>query len=325
MLAPTGGAGVWRYIVILTVLVIGAAAGPRAQERPLRTMTVPTLVTTVAFSPDGETLTAWDPSGFSRWTAANGRLTGREPVFAKACERAPVLPRSANGRVVAANCRNRLVFFEAATAAPLGELALPDKQTAAVYSASANGKAAAIVPAGEIDTIRLGDLTGGTPAELRIGQEVAQLTFDAAGTRLTVGSWQGVEVREVPGGELLRTLKGQGSHALSADGRLVAIVSGPGATLFDAASGDTIREVEGRVSHLRFGGGASRLVGWTNQRVVVWDVATGAQRLVLTGEEFVDAAISPDGSHLATVTLNRRGERTTSTLAVWRLPVPASR
>lgn len=311
----------WRYLVIAMAVVLpGAAAAPAAQERPLRQLRVPTLVTAVAFSPDGETLTAWDPAGFSRWNAETGRLTGREPVLARVCDGTAVLPRSSNGRVVAANCRSRLFFFNAATAAPIGERPIPEKETAAAYTASADGKTIAIVLAGQIDTVQLTS-AGGTPdTEIRVQGEIEQLTFPAAGTRLAVGTWRGVEVREVPGGALLRTIEGRASHAISDDGQRIAVLGEKGPRIVEAASGELARELEGRVAHVRFGAGAARLVGWTNQRVIVWDVATGAQRLVLTGDEFVDAAIAPDGTRLVTVSLDRRGERTTSIVAVWRLP-----
>jgi WD40 repeat protein len=71
---------------------------------------------------------------------------------------------------------------------------------------------------------------------------------------------------------------------------------------------------------VRFSPDGRLLAGWTNQRVIVWDAATGAQRLVLTSDEFSGAAISPDGRQLATLSLERRGEGTSSLIAVWRLP-----
>lgn len=298
-----------------------------AQEGPVRRIRIPALIATVAFSPDGSTLTAWDPAGFSRWDAETGRQTGREPVFAKACERASVLPRSEDGRVIAVQCRDRIAFFEAATGQALGERQLREKETAALYTASPDGKAVAIVMAGAIDTVRLGDLSGGAPTEVPIESEVEQIILGSGGARLTVGSWRGVEIREVPDGTLLRSLAGNASHALSADGRTVALVGDRGPRVFDVDSGRLGRELEGRVSQLRFSPDGGLLVGWTNQRVIVWDLATGAQRLALNaGEfrvgEFVAASLAPDGRRLATVSLERRGERTASTVALWRLPSP---
>jgi WD40 repeat protein len=305
-------------IVAMLVAVISTSFA--AQERPVRRMQIPALITALAFAPDGETLVAWDPAGWSRWDAASGRQREREAVIAKACARASVLPRSDDGRVVAAQCRDRLLFFEVATGRTLGERRLEEKQTAAVYTASLNGKTTALVMAGATDTVHLGSLASGTDTAVKVGTEIEQLTLDSDGARLTVGSWRGVEIRDAPGGTLRRRLEGQASHAMSADGRTVAVIGGPGARLFDGETGEAIRTLEGRVSHVRFSPDGRLLAGWTNQRVIVWDAATGAQRLVLTSDEFSGAAISPDGRQLATLSLERRGEGTSSLIAVWRLP-----
>jgi WD40 repeat protein len=240
-------------------------------------------------------------------------------VIAKACERASVLPRSEDGRVVAAQCRDRLLFFEVATGRTLGDRRLSEKQTAVVYAASLNGKASALVMAGATDTVHLGGLASGTDTAVKVGSEIEQLTLDADGSRLTVGSWRGVQIRDAPG-DTLRSLEGQASHAMSADGRTVAVIGGPGARLFDGETGERLHDLEGRVSYLRFSPDGRLLVGWTNQRVIVWDATTGAQRLVLTSDEFSGAAVSPDGRQLATLSLQRRGEGTSSLIAVWRLP-----
>ena len=301
------------------IVAVGAVLAS-AQERPVRRITLPTLVEAVAFAPDGETLTVWDPGGLSRWNTETGRQVGREPVFAKACERVRALPR-ADGRVIGVNCRSRILFFDVPTGRALGEWKLPDKETAALFTAAANGSWTAIVMPGATAVVALGELSGGKAGvELRAGSEVEQLSFSADGTRLIVGTSKGLEVREVPGGALQRTVEGPASHAISADGRLIAVVADTGARLIDAGTGDVIRQLEGRVSRLQFGANDTRLVGWTNQRLKVWDVATGAARLTLASDEFVGAAISADGTRLATITLDRRGDSTTSTISVWRLP-----
>ena len=307
-----------RSVVAILVAVI--ATSLVAQERPVRRIQIPALITALAFAPDGATLVAWDPAGWSRWDAASGRQREREAVIAKACERASVLPRSEDGRVVAAQCRDRLLFFEVATGRTLGDRRLEEKQTAAVYTASLSGTATALVMAGATDTVHLGNLAGGTGTAVKVGSEIEQLTLDSDGSRLTVGSWRGVEIRDAPAGTLRRSLEGQASHAMTADGRTVAVVGGPGARLFDGETGERLRDLEGRVSYLRFSPDGRLLVGWTNQRVIVWDATTGAQRLVLTSDEFSGAAVSPDGRQLATLSLQRRGEGTSSMIAVWRLP-----
>ncbi len=155
---------------------------------------------------------------------------------------------------------------------------------------------------------------------MQVDGEVEDLSLSSSGHRLSIGTIKGVEVRESAGGKSLGTFEGRASHALSSDGRLLAITSDRGAQIFDVETGTRLAEAEGRASSLRFSPDGKRLVGWTNQRVIAWDAATGAQQLVLKSDEFVDASVSPDGTRLVTVSLDRRGEATTSVLAVWRLP-----
>jgi WD40 repeat protein len=307
-----------RHVPIVASLLAVLATSSAAQERPVRRIPIPALITAIAFAPDGETLNAWDPAGWSRWDAASGRRREREAVIAKACERASVLPRSEDGRVVAAQCRDRLLFFEIATGRPIGERRLPEKQTAAVYTASLDGQTTAMVMAGATGTVRL--ISGTAETEVAVGREIEQIILAPDGGRLTVGSWRGIEIHDVPGGRLLRTLEGQASHALSPDGRRVAVLGAQGAGVLDTESGARIRDLEGRVSHLRFSPDGRLLVGWTNQRVIVWDIPSGAQRLVLTSDEFAGAAVSPDGRQVATLSLERRGEGTSSLVALWKLP-----
>ena len=302
---------------IVTVATVVVTAGQ--EQRPTRRFSSPGLVTTAVFAPDGATITSWDPGGWSSWDAASGNRKRREPVIAKTCERTSTLPRSAEGRVVAAQCKDRLFFFEAATGRALGERQLAEKQTAAMYTASADGTMTAIVMAGATNTVHVGGMAGpGT--SLQVDAEIEHLSLSASGQRLTIGTIKGVEVRDLPAGNVLRTLQGRASHALSGDGRLVAVATDRGANIFDVESGQRLREVAGRVTLLRFSPDAKRLVGWTNQQVIAWDTTTGAQQLVLKSDEFVDAAVSPDGTGLVTVSLDRRGDATSSILAVWKLP-----
>lgn len=305
------------FATVLTLLAVGASA---QEQKPLRRFSIPTLVTTAAFAPDGATITAWDPGGWSSWDAASGNRKGREPVIGKGCERTSALPRSADGRVVAAQCKDRLFFFDAATGRVLGERPVAENQTAAMYTASANGNVVAIVRAGATNTVMLSGIAAGPSTDLQVDAEVEELSFSSSGHRLSIGTIKGVEIRESPGGKSLRTFEGRASHSLSGDGRLLAVASERGAQIFAVESGERQGTVEGRVSSLRFSPDGKRLIGWTNQRVVVWDAATGAQQLILKSDEFVDASISPDGTRLVTVSLERRGESTSSMLAVWRLP-----
>lgn len=303
---------------VLTILI--SAAISAQEQKPARRFSIPALVTTAVFAPDGATIVAWDPGGWSSWDAASGNRRGREPVIGKGCERTAALPRSADGRVIAAQCKDTLFFFDAATGRLIGDRPVAQNQTAAMYTASANGSAIAVVRAGAMNTVTVGTIAAGPSSDVKVDGEVEDLSLSASGDRLSIGTIKGVEVRESPGGKLLRTFAGRPAHALSGDGRLLAIASDRGAQIFDVDTGNRVAEVEGRVSSLRFSPDGKRLVGWTNQRAITWDATTGAQQLVLKSDEFVDAAISPDGTRLVTVSLDRRGESTSSVLAVWRLP-----
>jgi hypothetical protein len=83
-----------RHLTSVAVLSAIVIAVPLAQERPIRRVTIPALITALAFSADGKSVVAWDPAGWSSWDAESGRRTGREPVLAKACGRVATLPRS---------------------------------------------------------------------------------------------------------------------------------------------------------------------------------------------------------------------------------------
>ncbi|HVL67451.1 MAG TPA: hypothetical protein VM364_09335 [Vicinamibacterales bacterium] len=309
-----------RALLLALVMTCGAVAFG-AQERPERRVTIPALVAAIGFAPEEGMLIAWDPGGSSRWAIDAGRQRGRDPVIAKACGRVAVLPRSEDGRTIGANCRGKLYFYEVTTGRALGEWRLAEKQNAALYTAAADGRTAALVMAGVTGVVVVANLSSGAvSSEIPVGEEVEHLSLSADGARVAIGTARGVELRSLPGGALLRRIEGSAAHALSADGRRIAVVLDGGAGVFDVETGERVRELEGRVSHLRFGAGDRLLAGWTNQRLIVWDVERAAQRLVLTTEEFVAAAVSPDGSRLATVSLDRTGGTASSTLAVWRLP-----
>ena len=302
------------------VTASAVAVSATQDQRPIRRFSVPALVTTAVFAPDGATITLWDPGGWSSWDAASGNRKGREPVIGKGCERTSALPRSTDGRVVAAQCKDRIFFFDAATGRALGERQATEKQTAAMYTASADASVIAIVRAGTTNSVSVGGIAPGPTTDFQVDGEIEQLSLSSSGHRLTIGTIKGVEVRELPGGKVLRTLAGRASHALTVDGRLVAIASDRGAQIVDLDSGERVAQTEGRMSSLRFSPDAKRLIGWTNQQVIAWDTTTGAQQLVLKSDEFVDAAVSPDGTRLVTVSLDRRGDGTTSVVAVWKLP-----
>lgn len=278
-------------------------------------------MTAVAFSPDGTEIVAWDPAGFSRWNVETGRRTGSEPVFAKACDGTPTLPRSEDGRTIGVNCRGRLHFFDLRTGRPLGAWQIPKDRGVALYAPSPDGRLAAIVMAGTLDVVEIRQLGGdGQDTSIRIDAEVEHLSVAPGASRLGVGTFRSVVVRQLPDGKLLRTIDGRSAHAFDEDGTHIAVETGSGATIVDLQRAAPLRDVDGRVSHLRFGGGGQLLAGWNNQSVFVWDLSSGARRMTVSGEEFVSAALSDDGVRLVTASLERRGGGAAAVLEIWHVP-----
>src|SRR5207248_3245382 len=78
---------------------------------------------------------------------------------------------------------------------------------------------------------------------------VKTVVFSPDGTRLATTSWDGtVKLSDVDGGQGLWTLKGAGQTvAFSPDGTLLAAGGGEEVKLCDAASGQVLRTLSGRV------------------------------------------------------------------------------
>ena len=307
--------------VTAAILSILVGAAPSAQERPTRRFTIPALITAVAFSPDGKNVVAWDPGGWSTWDVESGRRTGREPVLAKPCGRVPTLPRSQDGRTIGASCGGRLILFDLASTKPVGEWKLGEKQTPILFTATPDGSLAAAVIAGATGTVEVSDRSGGKPiALLTTPEEVEHLAFAPGGKAIGTGSITGVRLWSLPDGKETAHVEGGSTFAYSADGQVVAMARPRGLALVEAATGTVRRELQGPSTLLRFSGDGSRLVGLTNQQVVVWDTDTGAERLVLKAEEFIGAALSGDGLRLVTLSRELRGQTVGSTIAIWRVP-----
>ena len=306
---------------VTAVILATVAAAPLAQERPTRRFTIPALVTAVAFSPDGKAVVAWDPAGWSTWDGESGRRTGREPVLAKACGRAPTLPRSEDGRTVGASCGGRLILLDVASTRTVGEWKLGDKQTPILFTATPDGSLGAAVIAGATGTVEVSDRSGGKPiAMLTTAEEVEHLAFAPGGKAIATGAITGVRLWSLPDGRETAHVEGGSTFAFSPDGQVVAVARPRGVALADAASGAVRRELQEPSTLLRFSGDGSRLAGLNNQQVVVWDTDSGAERLVLKADEFIGAALSADGLRLVTLSRELRGESVGSTIAIWRVP-----
>jgi WD40 repeat protein len=306
------------FVAILTILIVAA---PAAQERPVRRINIPGLITAAGFAPDGKSIVAWDPAGWSTWDIDTGRRTGREPVLAKACGRVATLPRSEDGRTIGVTCDGRLILFDVATTRSVSEWKLGAKQTPILFTATADGSLAAAVIAGATGTVEVSDRSGGKPiAMLTTSDEVEHLAFAPGGKALGTGGISGVRLWSLPDGKETARVDGGSAFAFSPDGQLVAVERSRGAVLADVGSGVVRREAQGPSTVLRFSGDGARLAGLNNQQVVVWDTDTGNQRLVLKGDDFLSAALSPDGLLLATLSRELRGDSTGSAIAIWRVP-----
>jgi hypothetical protein len=310
-----------KLFTSLAVLSALGVAVPAAQERPIRRITIPALITALSFSPDGKSVIAWDPAGWSSWDAESGRRTGREPVLGKACGRVATLPRSEDGRTIGASCDGRVILFDMATTKSTGEWKLGESRTPILFTAAEDGSAAAAVIAGATGTLEVFDRSGGKPiAALTTPEEIEHAAFAPGGRALGTGGITGVRLWSIPGGKEAARVEGGATFAYSPDGKTVAAARPRGAVLVDAGTGAVRRELTGPSTMLRFAGDGSRLAGLNNQQVVVWDADTGGQRLVLKADEFIAVALSPDGLRVATLSRELRGESTGSTIAIWRVP-----
>jgi WD40 repeat protein len=310
-----------RHLTSVAVLLAWLVTAISAQERPIRRVTIPALITTLAFSPDGKSVIAWDPAGWSSWDAETGRRIGREPVLGKACGRVATLPRSEDGRTIGAACDGRIVLFDVATTKSAGEWTLGEGRTPILFTAAQDGSHAAVVIAGATGTLEVLDRSGGKPiAVLTTPEEVEHAAFAPGGQALATGGITGLRLWSIPDGKETARVEGGATFAYSPDGKTVALARPRGAALVDPTTGTVRRELTGPSTMLRFAGDGSRLAGLNNQRVVVWDTDTGNQRLVLKAEEFLAVALAPDGLRVATLSRELRGQSTGSTIAIWRVP-----
>ena len=298
-------------------------AKPQPPDRPIRTTATRALVHVVAFAPDNVSVTVWDANGFARWNADTNKVLERQPVIAKACgeKRAPLLPRSEDGRSVAVSCAGKLVFFDAGSGASRGELKVDPKQMPTVYTASPEGGLIATVAAGATSTINVVDgKSGERRAQIQNEQEVQQMSFSTSGDRLVTGAVDGVRVWQLPDGKLLRTIPGGTFHAISADGQTLAMERGRDVAIVELATGTVKRTLPGSVSQLRFSHDGTLLAGWNNQQLTVWDVAGGSVKLTLKASQLVTVALAPDAKHLAAVAMELAGGAAETSIGVWRIP-----
>ena len=318
-------------VTAIAVLIAAApylaaqATKPQPPDRPIRTTSTRALVQLASFNVDNLSVNGWDADGYARWDPQSNKVLEREPVIAKACggKRAPLLPRSEDGRTVAVNCAGKLAFFDMTSGTPRGELKFDPKETPTLYTQSPDGASIAAVTAGATATIRVVETkTGEHRALIQNEQEVQQMSFSSSGQLLVTGAVDGVRVWQLPAAQLLRTIPGGTFHALTADGLTLAMERGRDVAIIDLPTGRVKQTLPGNVSQLRFSQDGTALAGWNNQQLTVWDVATGEVKLTLKASQIVTVALAADAKHLAAVAMELAGGGAQTTVGVWRLPQP---
>lgn len=310
-------------ILATTANLVAQPAKPVPADRPIRTTSTRAPLQQAAFNADNTTLNGWDAYGFARWDPESNKTLDRQPVIAKACEKnkGPVLPRSEDGRTIAANCAGKLVFFDMATGEARGEFTYDPKQIPTIYTQSPNGALMAAVGAGNTSAIQIVDAKSGQRGALiQNEQEVQQMSFSTAGDLLVTGAVDGVRIWRLPEGQLVRKIPGGTFHAITVDAQTLAMERGRDVALIDVASGAVKQTLPGMVTQLRFSQDGSVLAGWNNQQLNVWDVATGKPRLSVKASQLVTVALSNDAKLFAAVAMEYGGGGAQTSVGVWRIP-----
>lgn len=308
-------------LAVMASFAAGLQSKPVPPDRPLRTTSTRALVHHAAFAPDNSVV-VWDSAGFGRWNFNTGKTVDRQPVIAKACGvmRAPLLPRSDDGRTLAINCAGKLFFFDMASTELRGEWRYDPKQIPALYAQSPDGALIAGVPSGSMSTIIVVDpKSGERRATIQNGQEVLQLSVASGGQLLVAGAVDGVRVWQLPDAKLLHTIPGGTFHTFSPDNQTLALERGRDVAIVDVTSGAVKQTLPGAVSHLRFSSDGAVLATWNNQQVTVWDMATAKPLLTLKSSQLQTVALSADAQYLAAIALELAGTPQT-TVGVWKIP-----
>jgi WD40 repeat protein len=288
-------------------------------------------VLALAFSPDGTRLASanpfepvriWDPH-----TGKTVRLCGEPPG-------AMALAFSPDGRTLAAASMSGTVRLWDATTGRLIRSLRDYQGWVNGLAFTPDGKALALAGA-DSPTVHLWDVETGADLRPRHGHrgDVQAVAFAPDGRTLASGGGDrqdgdtAIRLWDARSGRELRLLEGHAGRVLclafSPDGR--TLVSGgereESVRLWDVAGGGVRRLTRGRreakeedasedrrVSAVAFSpDGRLLAAGLTEGALVVWDVASGAERCRLAGHDGRVSALafSPDGSRLVTASLDR--------------------
>ena len=278
-------------------------------ERTLTGHTTPLIG--VVYSPDGKRLATIGKDGTVKvWEAATGRELLTVPgttslVDSYGPQRLAISP---DGVLLASSDNNRVKVWDSVSGEVLRTLS---GHTAEVWAVAfsrdgkrlATGGVDAKVQVWEVATGKLlRTLSGHTDA-------IEVMAFSPDGIRLASASDDGtVRVWDSVAGELLLEFDAPPmSVAYSPDGTRLAISAPEGVRVLDAITGEDVHTIQAGTGLFVFSPDWTRLVtGSEGTEAKVRDARTGQVLLTLNGhtQRMADAAFSPDGVHLATVSFD---------------------
>ncbi|MBC5797544.1 trypsin-like peptidase domain-containing protein [Sphaerospermopsis sp. LEGE 00249] len=279
------------------------------------------LVRSVAFSPDGQTLASGSyDNTIKLWDVATGKsiatLTGHSYLVNS-------VAFSPDGKTLASGSGDDTIkLWDVATGKSIATLTGHSEWVNSV-AFSPDGKTLA---SGSLDnTIKLWDVATGKSIATLTGHSsrVISVAFSPDGKTLASGSFDNtIKLWDVPTGKSIATLTGHSdgvsSVAFSPDGKTLASGSFDNTIkLWDVATGREIATLTGHstlVISVAFSpDGKTLAFGSHDNTIKLWDVATGKSIATLTGhsESVYSVAFSPDGKTL----VSGSGD---GTIKIWR-------
>jgi hypothetical protein len=294
--------GVYRFVAICAALLAAMMGILTAAEAFM-----PAEIGAVAVSPDGRTIAAGASDGVVRFwdleSARELRTLRHEPWQVTSVAFSPDGRRVATG-----SFENNARIWDVETGAPVLVLTGHGNVITSV-AFSPDGRK--VATASWDTTARLWDVETGELLRTFTGQEgwMRAVAFSPVGNVLALAGDGSVGTRlwHIETGELLATLQGERNArcvAFAPDGRKVATGSYSGLSLWDAASGTRLRQLDaGSVGSVAFSqDGRTAATGSDDGSARLWDVETGALQQPLSGhmKGVSSLAFTPDGRSIVT-------------------------